>query len=345
MVRISVIVPVYNVEKYLSTCLDSLLNQGLEESEYEIILVNDGTTDNSLEICNHYADNHANIIVYSQENQGLSAARNSGLRIARGEWVMFVDSDDYICKDSLHYLLTNYCDSHFDCIRFWTRIRSDATIDPNMSCAGKVYIECTGYEYMKIFGMETFCYSMIYKRSYLQTKNIFFSPVKYSEDFLFMSHFMLSNPLIRSTSSIVYQYLIHPNSLSTTRNKKHSRMCAYEHLRINDIVLDLIKERDIKNVDPLLYEKCIESLRGKMTIIFSRILSSDISLKEFMQIVSMQKKIGILPLSKVRGSFKSKATNYGINLLASLPFLFLPFRILYSHFFVPFILPKLDRNK
>ena len=78
MKKISVIVPVYNVEKYLATCLDSLIDQGVDENDYEIILVNDGSTDNSLNICNSYADKHPNICVYSQENQGLPAARNTG---------------------------------------------------------------------------------------------------------------------------------------------------------------------------------------------------------------------------------------------------------------------------
>ena len=97
MIKISVIVPVYNVEKFLSTCLESILDQGLSEQEYEIILINDGSIDGSLAICNLYAKAHSNIHVYSQENQGVSLARNLGMSKARGEWVMFLDSDDYLC--------------------------------------------------------------------------------------------------------------------------------------------------------------------------------------------------------------------------------------------------------
>lgn len=92
--QISVIVPVYNTKKYLRRCIDSLLIQTLPE--IEIILVNDGSTDGSGEICDAYAKANANIRVIHKENQGLSAARNDGIEIAQAEYIMFVDSDDWV---------------------------------------------------------------------------------------------------------------------------------------------------------------------------------------------------------------------------------------------------------
>ena len=101
--RLSVIVPVYNVEKYLPQCLDSLIHQTLKE--IEIILVNDGSTDNSEAICQDYAEKDNRIIVYSKTNGGLSDARNYGLRHASSKVVGFVDSDDYIDLDMFQVLL------------------------------------------------------------------------------------------------------------------------------------------------------------------------------------------------------------------------------------------------
>ena len=101
--RISVIVPVYNVEKYLPQCLDSLVNQTLKE--IEIILVNDGSTDNSEIICRAYAEKDCRVKVYSKPNGGLSDARNYGLRMATSKIVGFVDSDDYIDHDMFQVLL------------------------------------------------------------------------------------------------------------------------------------------------------------------------------------------------------------------------------------------------
>lgn len=99
--KLSVVVPVYQVEDYLPECLDSLLEQGLSDTEYEIICVDDGSTDRSGEIARDYAGRHRQITVIHRENGGLSAARNTGLRAASGEYVYFIDSDDMLEKNVL----------------------------------------------------------------------------------------------------------------------------------------------------------------------------------------------------------------------------------------------------
>lgn len=99
---ISIIVPVYNVEKYLNRCLDSILNQTF--TDFELILVDDGSTDNSGIICDEYKTKDNRIKVIHKENGGLSSARNAGLDIARGRYIGFVDSDDFISKDMYQIL-------------------------------------------------------------------------------------------------------------------------------------------------------------------------------------------------------------------------------------------------
>lgn len=100
---VSVIVPVYNVEKYLNKCVKSILHQ--EFSDYEIILVDDGSLDNSSIICDEYVCQYQNITVVHKQNGGLSDARNMGIRVAQGDWIAFVDSDDYLHS---HYLIKLY---------------------------------------------------------------------------------------------------------------------------------------------------------------------------------------------------------------------------------------------
>nr|WP_299201949.1 glycosyltransferase [uncultured Brumimicrobium sp.] len=101
--KITLIVPVYNIEKDLSSCLDSILNQDFKD--YELLLINDGSTDSSGEICNKYALKDNRIQVFHQENKGVSAARNLGLEWAKGEWICFVDGDDMIHSNSLSTLI------------------------------------------------------------------------------------------------------------------------------------------------------------------------------------------------------------------------------------------------
>ena len=98
---ISFIVPVYNTEKYLYACLDSLLDQDLSPDEYEIICINDGSTDNSLAVLKKYEAEYKNIFVINQRNSGVCQARNAGLLKAKGEYIWFIDSDDVIEKHSL----------------------------------------------------------------------------------------------------------------------------------------------------------------------------------------------------------------------------------------------------
>lgn len=100
----SIIIPVYNVERYLRQCLDSCLDQDIPKSEYEIIIVNDGSPDNSQVIINEYALLYDNICVINKSNGGLSTARNAGLSIAKGNFIWFVDSDDSIVSNSLKYI-------------------------------------------------------------------------------------------------------------------------------------------------------------------------------------------------------------------------------------------------
>ena len=342
---ISIIVPIFNSEKYLSTCLESLLQQGLTEDEYEILLVNDGSTDNSLNICREYETNHTNIIVYSQENHGVSSARNKGLNQAKGEWVMFVDSDDFVCKNSFQYLLQNYCSDDYDGIRFGTRIMSDALVDKNQECDGEVKFLGSGYDFIKNYGLETFCITWMYRRSFLLTKKLSFSAYKIGEDFFFISKFLLNNPRICSTSSTVYQYLIHPGSATTLRDKSHARRCAYDHLEVNKSLIDTLDKFDLMNKDKELYDKCISTIQEKMPLIFSRLLSSDVTIEEFKNIIKEQVSLGVIPLPRKNDSCKMKLSQLLINSLCKMPPIFPLFRYLYSVFFVPFVLPRLNRDK
>ena len=101
--RISVIVPVYNTEKYLRRCIDSILNQTYEA--LEVILVDDGSTDGSGAVCDEYAEKDARVRAIHQKNGGISAARNAGIDAASGQYIAFIDSDDYVTGDMLAELL------------------------------------------------------------------------------------------------------------------------------------------------------------------------------------------------------------------------------------------------
>ena len=113
-VKVSVIVPVFNVGEYLSTSLDSILNQTLED--IEIICINDGSTDDSLNILEYYAKKDKRIKIISKENEGQGTARNVGLDNAQGEFISFVDADDFIKKDMLEKLYNKSVNGNLDLV-------------------------------------------------------------------------------------------------------------------------------------------------------------------------------------------------------------------------------------
>lgn len=128
--KISIIIPVYNAEKYLRECLDSVLAQTFQD--FEVLLINDGSTDNSGQICDEYAEKDKRIKVFHKENGGVSAARNLGIENAKGEWITFVDSDDFIgenflwdlhaCLDANSDFVITNCSLIYESgnVRYWT---------------------------------------------------------------------------------------------------------------------------------------------------------------------------------------------------------------------------------
>lgn len=103
--KLSIVIPVYNVEPFIKSTLDSIYNQKVDEHCFEVIVVNDGTPDNSMEIVKEFAVTHANLMIINQKNQGLSCARNAGMKVAKGEYIWVVDSDDMVTDHSIKEIL------------------------------------------------------------------------------------------------------------------------------------------------------------------------------------------------------------------------------------------------
>ena len=116
MIKLSIIVPVYNVEKYIRRCIESIFSQGLDDTCFEVIIVNDGTEDRSMDIISDVISQHKNIKVINQENQGLSVTRNNGIATARGEYFLMPDSDDLLIYNSLPFLLEQALSSKADMV-------------------------------------------------------------------------------------------------------------------------------------------------------------------------------------------------------------------------------------
>lgn len=209
--KLSVIVPVYNVERFLPRCLDSLLRQGLIPGEYEVICVNDGSPDNSAVILAEYEQKYPDIFkVITQENQGLGGARNTGTAQARGEYVAYLDSDDYMIDNAYSYLLEHFCQDKPDVLCFnhfgVDRIYTDgkALHDSNAQPDGEVIFDGDGADAYNCWPL-TFVWTKLYRRAYLEEHHIE-SEIVICQDEIFNYTVFSYHPRTRIVSSNVCRY-------------------------------------------------------------------------------------------------------------------------------------------
>jgi glycosyltransferase involved in cell wall biosynthesis len=187
MIKLSIIVPVYNVEKYIRPCIESIFKQGLDEQDFEVIIINDGTEDHSMEVIQDIIDQHKNIIVINQENQGLSVARNNGIAMAKGEYILMPDSDDLLIENSLKPLMDIAIENKVDLIVADFLKMTNEEIELNKSCPQEQdYLQTiiTGKElYLnEIIPNEYYVWRTLYKKKFICQNNIHFIPGIFFQD-------------------------------------------------------------------------------------------------------------------------------------------------------------------
>ena len=178
--QLSIIVPVYNVEKYIRPCFESIFNQGLNDTDYEIIIVNDGTKDKSMEMITDIISQHNNIRIINQKNQGVSIARNNGIATAKGNYILMLDSDDLLIKDSLKPLLEKANQTQADIIVADYLVMTDESINDSQDLVQKDFniIEITGEQLFldHLNPYHCFVWRTLYRRQFLISNNIKFYP-------------------------------------------------------------------------------------------------------------------------------------------------------------------------
>ena len=185
---LSIIVPVYNVEKYIRPCFESIFRQGLEDDRFEIIIVNDGTPDRSMEMITDIIGQHQNITIINQENQGLSGARNNGIAVAKGEYIFMPDSDDILIENSLKPLLEKALETKADLVVADFLEMDDEEIDD----FHKKDFKQPELQFKKFVGEQIFlevlnpyhCYvwRTLYRREFLNTENMISYPgIRYQD--------------------------------------------------------------------------------------------------------------------------------------------------------------------
>ena len=221
MKLLSIIIPVYKAENYIRQCVESIFRQGLQDSEFEVILVNDGTPDNSIGVIEDIISQHNNLIVISQENRGVSLARNAGLAASQGRYVYFMDPDDLLVDDALSVLLPNVLSSSVDILMASYCRFNDGEDYEKLFHPYQTYSECrkSGEQAFleDLSPYECYIWLMLIRRDFLVRNQIEFKPFWY-EDTLFCQECFIKAKSVVKTDYILYVYRLHSGSFTSSMN-------------------------------------------------------------------------------------------------------------------------------
>lgn len=220
----SIIIPMYNVQDYIERCVKSCERQNLQSQEYEVVIVNDGSSDNSLKIASSLASEFDNITIITKENGGLSSARNTGIKSSSGDYVWFVDSDDYI-EDNIVGTISSICHNlDLDILSLSKANVVDDNIKYHLLFPsvkdGSVY---SGKDAIRLSRMPNICapYS-VYKRSFLIQHSLFFVEGIFHEDNEFTPRAYYFAQKVSCVNKVCYYACLRSNSITSTVNPKRS---------------------------------------------------------------------------------------------------------------------------
>ena len=314
--KLSIIVPIYNVAPYLRKCVDSLLAQDI--SNYEIILVDDGSPDECPQICDEYAATHSRIHVIHQENAGLSAARNAGIAVAQGEYIWFVDSDDYVEPNVLGALMEQIERDNLDVLRFrYQNVReSGESFAP--------YKDMTNYnDYSTIptdgltflndrMGYQCYVVQFVAKRN-IVIDELFMTGI-YFEDTDWTPRMLLKAKRVASTDRIVYNYLWREGSITLTCNKEKLQ----KHLHDKLIIIERLQNLSYNIVNDQWFKSMVTTLILSVVNIVASYFYTERKIY-----ISKIKRSNVLPLSKEKIAFRAHRKVNLINISIELAILFL----------------------
>lgn len=270
--KLSIIIPVYNVEDFLEKCVESAICQGVENEDYEILLINDGSTDRSGEIAQELAGKYSSVRYIEQENKGLGGARNIGVEDAVGEYIMFLDSDDWLDENSLNSLLQEAFSKDLDLLIFKMKrvYVSGEVIEGQMDYPP--YQVYSGKDFILKNRVEILPCATLYRRKLLVENGIKFLEKIYYEDVDFYLKSVLKAKKVMYVPKAIYNYFFNENSITLNTKPVHNQKKIVDYgkalLRISEITekesneikerLDFIKEKYMRFWMKMIYNNSLD---------------------------------------------------------------------------------------
>jgi len=312
--KLSFIIPLYNTEQYIGQCLDSVLNCDLDESQFEVIVVDDGSADNGLEIVNEYARNHPNIRAFHQENQGQSVARNFGINKAQGDYIWFVDSDDYVDATHISLIIDSMREQHIEICRFEMKVfRKDGSFWLNKANNVVYNREYVGEEVLiNKIDVSSVC-NALFLRHFIHNSKLSFSPGIIHEDSEFgVFSAALANRLI-FINQCLYSYRYNEKSSNRSHAFEDKQKSHISDAVVSRNIYDFI-DQDSNMSERLkiqLSNFAISIIKGRLV---NYVLNKDgdalLLYKEFVEIAAA---LEVYPIKVRRANIKDKMSALFLN--------------------------------
>ncbi|MEW4925030.1 glycosyltransferase [Algibacter sp. 2305UL17-15] len=311
--KLSIIIPVYNVEKYISRCLDSILIQGLDINDFEILLINDGSTDNSVSVIDQYKLKYNNIKIHNQKNGGAGKARNKGISLASGEYIYFIDPDDYLANNVLKNILSYVYSLNLDVLTFNTIVTDNPDLDETSVNVedikpSEVY---SGKDYIDYYGFRNEVWWYVAKSKYVKDIGAKLVEGRFLEDAIYTISIILNSNRIAHWPVAAHRYVKVSNSAMTSNEPNHYLKVIYDMQNVAESYYDFI--RDVENKGSISRDGVQRLKSRQQSFVFFmmvRMLKSTIKLKDVKSILNSLENVGAYPLNSFIGKDYSKKTYF-----------------------------------
>ncbi|MFS4466774.1 glycosyltransferase [Maribacter sp. 2210JD10-5] len=304
--RLSIILPIYNVEKYISQCIDSLIDQDLNQEDYEIILVNDGSEDKSEDIAKSYCKNYFNVHLYVQKNAGVGSARNYGLEKAKGEYIYFLDPDDFLTTNVLSQLVNVIETNNLDVMTFNSTTFKTIKSGPSNS-SSKTKESATlskiisGEDYIASMAHSSAVWWFFIKREFLVATNLKFLEGQWMEDAIFMLHLFLKAKRIAHYNLMAHNYRIAPGSAMTSKEPAHYLKLTRDFKNAAIYFNNIINDLKTRETNPNTIEQIKTKQQSFVFLAMMRMIKSTIRFNEVKLIVKEISDIKSYPITHFLG--------------------------------------------
>ncbi|MEO1013292.1 MAG: glycosyltransferase [Bacteroidota bacterium] len=302
--KLSYVIPCYNMEKYLPECIDSLLNQNMDSADYEVIVVNDESKDSTLEIARKYAEKFPNVKIIDKKNAGVGAARNSGLDIASGKYIYFLDPDDYLARNVIPRLLEIMEMNNLDILTFRSHMfkKSAPKESANIDQVPHTIEVLDGISYIAQYKYKNEIWWFITNREFMVNSGIRFVEGRWMEDAILCTEIILASKRIALTELDVHRYRVLPTSAMRNKTPEHYKKVIYDNANAAHVFENIIE--GIPEDHPKAKE-CVHRLKTRQQsfvfFLMVRLMKSDISVKKIPEMLDGFEKKGAYPLNNFLG--------------------------------------------